>query len=196
MNSGYGKAATPLRFKRFLAVFAGRIHACHLANTSSYLTEGRLRDVLVLFSEPSEGEEKNSTLPRNGQGFLIAVAVGRQSCPNSGIGELIHQRVSSCRTQRLARRAEDRFIITPGRSEASAARLARGVDGDAVSGDWIENGHGQFSLVQAQGQRRACRFRSVAIGVVVTRQLLHWMLTSPKQTEAVHPRPGCFGGGG
>jgi hypothetical protein len=76
MNSGYGKAATQLRFIRFPAVFAGWIHGCHPVNTSSYLTEGRLRDVLVLFSEISEGEEKNSTLPRNGQGFLIAVAVG------------------------------------------------------------------------------------------------------------------------
>jgi hypothetical protein len=55
---------------------------------------------------------------------------------------------------------------------------------------------GQFSLVQAQDQRRACRFRSVAIGIVVTRQLLNQMLTSPKQIEAVHPRPDCFGGEG
>jgi hypothetical protein len=89
MNSGYGKAATPLRFIRFYAAIAGWIHGCRLVNTSSDLTDGRLRDVLVLFSEISEGEEKNSTLPGNGQGFLIAVAVGRESCLNGEIGELI-----------------------------------------------------------------------------------------------------------
>jgi hypothetical protein len=107
MNSGYGKAATPLRFIRFLAVFAGWIHGCHLVNTSSYLTEGRLRDVLVLFSEISEGEEKNSTLPRNGQGFLIAVAVGRQSCPNVTALDTHLLKAGEARMDRLACSVED-----------------------------------------------------------------------------------------
>jgi hypothetical protein len=105
-------------------------------------------------------------------------------------------RAISWMTQRLARRIEDRFITTSWHSVASAPWSVRRIDGDEVSGDRIKNGHGQISPVQAQEQRRAFRFRSSAIGVVVTRQLLHWMLTSPKQTEAVHPRPGCFGGGG
>jgi hypothetical protein len=49
-----------------------------------------------------------------------------------------------------------------------------------MSGDRIENGHGQFSPVQAQEQRRAFRFRSSGIGVVVTRQLLHRSTHIPK----------------
>jgi hypothetical protein len=163
MNSGYGKAATPLRFIRFLAVFAGWIHGCHLVSTSSYLTEGRLRDVLVLFSEPSEGEEKNSTLPRNGQGFLIAVAVGRQRCPNSGIGELIQPAGQLLQDPASGASCRGSFHHTPRRSEASATRSARRVDGDAVSGDRIENGHGQCSLVQAQGKRRAFRLDQVRL---------------------------------
>jgi hypothetical protein len=164
MNSGYGKAATPLRFIRFPAVFTGWIHGCRLVNTSSYLTEGRLRDVLVLFSEISEGEEKNSTLPRNGQGFLIAVAVGRQSCPDRGIGELIQPAAQLVQDPTSGAACRGSFHHQPSRySEASAARLARGVDGDAVSGDWIENGHGQFSLVQAQGKRRAFRLDQVRL---------------------------------
>ncbi len=49
-------------------------------------------------------------------------------------------------TQRLARRAEDRFITTsPGEVVCLSTRSAGGVDGDAVSGDRIENGHGQSS---------------------------------------------------
>jgi hypothetical protein len=58
-------------------------------------------------------------------------------------------------TQRLARHAEDRVITTSWHLRTSSARSVRGVDGDEVSGDWIENGHEQFSLVQAQEQRRA-----------------------------------------
>ena len=40
------------------------------------LTQARLHALLAAFSEPSEGEEKNSTLPCNGQGFFYgALAV-------------------------------------------------------------------------------------------------------------------------
>jgi hypothetical protein len=34
------------------------------------LTQAQLHALLAAFSEQSEGEEKNSTLPRNGQGFF------------------------------------------------------------------------------------------------------------------------------
>lgn len=51
--------------------------------------------------------------------------------------------------QRLARRAEDRFITISWHVRSSAAGPVRGVEGDEVSGDRIENGHEQFSLVQA-----------------------------------------------
>jgi hypothetical protein len=44
-------------------------------------------------------------------------------------------------TQRIARRCEDRFITTL-LSKVSAARSARRIDDDEVSGDRIENGHG------------------------------------------------------
>ncbi len=57
-------------------------------------------------------------------------------------------------TQRLARRAEDRFITTLRSLEALTARPARRVDGDAMSGDRIKNGHGQPPHVQASSKRR------------------------------------------
>jgi hypothetical protein len=56
--------------------------------------------------------------------------------------------------QRMARRCEDRFITTSQQCGRSAARPARGVDGDKISGDRIEYGHGQSSPVQAQEERR------------------------------------------
>ena len=62
----------------------------------------------------------------------------------------------------MARRCEDRFITTL-LSKVSAARSARCVDGDAVSGDRIENGHGQSSPVQADGERHACEFDQVGL---------------------------------
>jgi hypothetical protein len=54
-------------------------------------------------------------------------------------------RASSWMTQRLARHAEDRFITTSSHSVASATWSARRINCDEVSGDWIENGHRQFS---------------------------------------------------
>src|SRR5829696_1163635 len=51
----------------------------------------------------------------------------------------------------------------PCHSGTSAPGSARRVDGDEVPGDRIENGHGQSSLVQAQGQRRACGFNQVRL---------------------------------
>jgi hypothetical protein len=51
--------------------------------------------------------------------------------------------------QRLARRAEDRFITTSSAADRLKAWFDRGVDRDELSGDRIENGHGQSSPAQA-----------------------------------------------
>jgi hypothetical protein len=116
------------------------------------------------FGVTPEGEEITKPCPSLGQGFLIAVAVGRQSCPDRGIGELIQPAGQLVQDPASGAACRGSFHHQPSRySEASAARLARGVDGDAVSGDWIENGHGQFSLVQAQGKRRAFRLDQVRL---------------------------------
>ena len=53
----------------------------------------------------------------------------------------------------MARRCEDRFISILLVLRGSAARPARRVDGNAVSSDRIENGHGQPPPVQAYSKR-------------------------------------------
>jgi hypothetical protein len=50
------------------------------------LTQGQLHALLAAFSEQSEGEEKNSTLPRNGQGFLVAHSLRSSNSINGLIG--------------------------------------------------------------------------------------------------------------
>ena len=65
----------------------------------------------------------------------------------------------------MARRCEDRFITILLSLRGSAAWSARGIDCDAGSGDRIENGHGQSSPVQADGERRARSFDQGHLGL-------------------------------
>jgi hypothetical protein len=74
--------------------------------------------------------------------------------------------------QRLARRAEDRLATTSQPCGALPTRSARRVDGDAMSGDRIENGHEQSSPVGTR-LMPCVQFWLRSIEGVVTRQLLH-----------------------
>ena len=98
-------------------------------------------------------------------------------------------------TQRLIRRAEDRFMAILRSSRASAAGSARRVDGNDFSSDRIENGHGAVL---------SFRHRSNAVPEVsikcdwdcgyetVTARDAH----IPKGDRGGSSAPGCFGGEG
>lgn len=65
-----------------------------------------------------------------------------------------------------------------------------------MAGDRIENGHGQFSLVQAHGQRRAPAVDQTHFKLWLRVGYCARSPVSSKQIEAVHLRPDCFGGEG
>jgi hypothetical protein len=73
-------------------------------------------------------------------------------------------------TQRLARRAEDRFITTL-LSKVSTTRSARGVDRDEGFNDWIKNGHA--AALSRSGKEGTCYawIGSGSLEDMVTRRL-------------------------
>ncbi len=74
-------------------------------------------------------------------------------------------------TQRLARRAEDRFITTSSAAERLAAWFDQGVDRDELSRDRIENGHGAVLSCSGKGGTRRAWIGSGSLVAMVTRLL-------------------------
>jgi hypothetical protein len=99
-------------------------------------------------------------------------------------------------TQRLVRRAEDRFITTSSGLEVSRRGLLTVsiVTRFPVIGSRMVMR--QPSPVQAKEERATRGIQSEALVGVVTRRLTRLTLASPKPDEAVHPRPAGFGGEG